>query len=61
MKPLVTLFSFLVLFQMANAQQLPVGTLSQDVDFAFIEGGLQNSSLSEIGEGIVVLYYYTPW
>ncbi len=61
MKLLLTLISPFLLLQLANAQQLTVGTLSQDVEFALLEGGLKNSKLSEAGEGIVVLYYYTPW
>ena len=61
MKSLLALASLITLLQLAPAQQLSVGTLSQDVDFALLDGGLTNSKLSEAGEGIVVLYYYTPW
>ena len=61
MKLLLALISPFLLLQLADAQQLAVGTLSQDVEFALLEGGLTNSKLSEAGEGIVVLYYYTPW
>ncbi|MDA7613730.1 hypothetical protein N8586_01215 [Verrucomicrobiales bacterium] len=61
MKSLLAFASLITLLQLAPAQQLSVGTLSQDVDFALLDGGLTNSKLSEAGEGIVVLYYYTPW
>lgn len=42
-------------------EQQPVGTLSENVDFALLGGQLTNSSLSDYEGGIVVLYYYTPW
>ena len=61
MKSLLAFASLITLLQLAPAQQLSVGTLSQDVDFALLDGGLTNSKLSEAGEGIVVLYYHTPW
>lgn len=63
MKSLSALISF---FLVANAsllaqEQQPVGTLSEDVDFALLGGQLTNTSLSSYEGGIVVLYYYTPW
>ena len=47
----------------AHAQQeLPVGTLSDNVEFALFQPtGLTNARLSDFEGSIVVVYYYTPW
>lgn len=45
----------------AQAQELPVGTVSEDVQFALLENGLTNTRLSDFSGQIVVVYYYTPW
>ncbi len=49
------------LTSLALAQELPVGTLSKNVAFATLEGGLTNTQLTDYAGNIVVLYYYTPW
>ena len=41
--------------------ELPVGTLSQNVKFALLQNGLSNATLSEFEGNVVVLYYYTQW
>lgn len=63
MKRLTLLISaLLALATTARAQQeLPVGTLSEDVQFALLDGGLNNAQLTNFSGKIVVLYYYTPW
>lgn len=62
-KRFIALFSlaFVGFGALAPAQQLPVGTLSENVDFALLGGGLSNSQLTDYSGRIVVLYYYTPW
>ena len=46
----------------AHAQELPVGTISENVDFSLLESGnLTNAALTDFEGQIVVLYYYTPW
>ena len=60
-------FSFIILSMLGLAlsaqaqQELPVGTQSEDVQFALLGGELTNASLTDFSGKIVVLYYYTPW
>ncbi len=61
-RPTLLLFATLALGLAANAQELPVGTISQNVDFTLFEsGGPANRSLSQFEGQVLVLYYYTPW
>ena len=54
----LTLASCLLL----SAQQPPIGTVSEEVEFALFDGEvLDNRKLSDFAGQIVVLYYYTPW
>ena len=62
MKSLALVFFALIgLGNVARAQQLPVGAISENVEFALLGGGLTNSQLTVYSGEIVVLYYYTPW
>ena len=60
MKPLVIL-SLAVLSSLATAQELPVGSQADNVEFALFENELTNRSLADFEGQIIALYYYTPW
>lgn len=56
-----TLLASMSLGLFSQAQELPVGTVSEDVQFSLLDNGLTNTRLSDFSGQIVVIYYYTPW
>ena len=57
----LVLLSCFSLSPLVQAQELPVGTQSENVQFSILDGGLRNTDLSEFAGQIVAIYYYTPW
>jgi len=62
-RKLISLTFFVISAIAGSAQELPPGTICDEVPFALFEGDqLVNNSLMDLAEGkILVITYMTPW